>query len=234
MTETKRFYAFARAEPVEGGFAVMLDDRRLKTPKGSPFAAPTLALAGACADEWMAQGENIAPASMPITRLCFAASDLALLHGRALSEHILKYAETDLICHRADSPSALITRQAEVWDPIHKWAVDVLGVRLPVVTGVLAADAAPDIALLRMRIDTMDDYALTGLAQAASLSTSILIGFALLEGRLSGADAFAAATLDEHWNMEHWGLDSEALMRLERIRIEFEALGRFFAALRGG
>jgi chaperone required for assembly of F1-ATPase len=155
-----------------------------------------------------------------------------MLHGRTLIDHIAKHAETDLVCHRAEAPGALIQRQKAVWDPICKWAEEYLGVRLPVVTGIIAAEASPDIALLRSRADSLDDFRLTGLAQAVGLSGSALIGFALLEGRLGAEGAFNAAALDDIWSQETWGLDEEAQARLEHMRGEFHALEKFFTALR--
>src|SRR5688572_6797948 len=71
----RRFYTSASAVTAEGGYGVALDERRLLTPGGAPFIAPTRALAEVCAAEWKAQGEHIVPASMPITQLAFAAID---------------------------------------------------------------------------------------------------------------------------------------------------------------
>ncbi len=55
----KRFHKPAGVAEVEGGFAVTLDGRTVKTPGRRLLALPTSALARAIADEWDAQGETV-------------------------------------------------------------------------------------------------------------------------------------------------------------------------------
>lgn len=228
---SKRFYENATVRAGEGGFVVMLDARTLKTPMGTPFTAPTRALAEACAKEWAAQGERILPTSMPLTRLAFAAVDHTRAHRAEIVVFVAKYAETDLCCHRAAAPAGLIARQAQAWDPLVAWGREAHGIDLAVVTGVIAAHvAAPSIARVRDIAAGMDDFHLTALAQATGLAGSILIGLALHDGRLDAEAAFAATTVDEAWSVANWGEDAEAAARLERMKAEFGALGRFIAA----
>lgn len=229
----RRFYKSARALKREGGYCIWLDERMLKTPKGAPFSAPTRALAEAVAAEWDAQTERILPAAMPLTQLAFAALDWTGANRGERAGYVASFAETDLCCHRASAPRELVAVQAGSWDPIVGWAREHLGVSLPVVEGVVAA-AIPPEALLRLKAhaDTLDDFALTALSQGAGLSGSALIAFALLAGRLDGAEAYIAATLDEEFSLARWGEDAEARARLDRVRAEFDALGRFVRALR--
>lgn len=228
----RRFYKEARAEAAEGGVAVALDQRRLRTPKGAPFLAPTQALAEAVAGEWAAQGEHISPSSMPVTQLAFAAVDWTAPARDERALYVAGFGATDLVCHRADSPAELVARQAAAWDPLVAWADAALGVRLPVVTGILAADVAAEaLETLRAEAEALDDWRLTALTQAAGLAGSAVIAFAVLRGRLDAEAAFAAAALDDLWSMERWGEDAQARARLDRQRAEFAALGRFIQAL---
>ena len=64
----KRFWKQAAAMPMDGGFTVLLDQHRLRTPGGLPLLLPGGALADAVAAEWQAQAEKVDPASMPMTR----------------------------------------------------------------------------------------------------------------------------------------------------------------------
>lgn len=226
----KRFYRSASVD--ETGIGVMLDERRLRTPGNAVFAAPTRAFAEAIAAEWSAQGEHIVPATMPLTQLAFAAIDAAPARRADLAAYVAKFGETDLLCHRADSPPGLVERQAQAWDPLLAWSEERLGVRLPAVVGVLAAPTdEASIETLRAHAEALDDFRLTALAQAAGASGSALIAFALAHRQLDGAGAFAAAALDDLWSQETWGRDEEAQARLDRLRVEFEAIDRFFAAL---
>ena len=228
----RRFYKQAAAQAVDSVFAVALDGRLLKTPAGAPFRVPTLALAQLCAAEWDAQGEHILPASMPITQLAFVAIDWTARNRTARSDYVASYVETDLCCHRAESPETLIARQAASWDPLVAWGAGELDVALPVVTGIVAARApAEAISAIRERASALDDFHLTALSQATGLSGSMLIGFALLIGEVDAQRAFETAALDDLWSLERWGEDAEARTRLDRVRAEFDALAAFIAAL---
>lgn len=226
----RRFYKTASV--AEDGAGVMLDARRLRTPKGAPFAAPTLAMAQSMAEEWDAQGAFIVPTSMPLTQLAFAAIDHTPARRDELVAYIAKFAETDLVCHRADSPPPLVARQSTMWTPVVVWAAHDLGVVLPVVSGVLAAQVpAESLETLSAHAAALDDFQLTALAQAAGLSGSALIAFALLRQRIDAETAFTLAALDDLWSQENWGRDDEAEARLDRQRAEFENTARFIAAL---
>ena len=229
MTAARRFYTSATATPERG---VSLDQRTLRTPGGAVFLAPTRALAEAVAAEWGAQGAHIVPASMPLTQLSFAAIDWTAKTREKLIDYVAAYAQTDLCCHRAESPGDLVARQSAHWEPLVAWAAQTHGVVLPVVTGIIAAEIDPEPrARLNAYAASLDDFRLTGLAQAAGLSGSALIALALLARRLDGESAFQAAALDNLWSLERWGEDEEARAKLDRQRAEFENIASFIAAL---
>ena len=241
MSETKsdapalprRFYKSASVVERDGGFGVALDQRTLRTPGGAVFVAPTRALAQLCADEWAAQGEHIIPATMPASQMAFATLDWTAKNRDQICDYVAKFGETDLCCHRAEAPVELAALQARVWDPLVAWGVEALGVSLPVVRGVLAANVdAGAISTLRARAGALDDFKLTGLAQASGLAGSALIGFAVAFGAYDAARAFEAAALDNLWSLEHWGEDEEARARLVRQQAEFGAIERYLSALK--
>lgn len=211
---------------------MLLDERKLRTPGGALFIAPTRALAVLCAAEWDAQDENIIPSTMPVTQLAFAAIDHTPKRRQELADYAAKFGETDLLCHRPETPEGLTKRHAEAGDPIIAWAKESLAIALPVVSGVVAARVpAPMLEHIREHALRLDDFRLTALAQATGLSGSVLIAMALLYGRLAPPEAFGTATIDEQWSIDNWGEDAEAKARLERVRAEFATLGRFIAAL---
>jgi chaperone required for assembly of F1-ATPase len=231
-TLPRRFYETASVAERDDGFGVALDARTLRTPGGAVFVAPTRALAQLCADEWNAQGEFIVPASMPASQLAFAALDWTAKSREQLYDYVAGFGKTDLCCHRAEAPEALAARQAAVWDPVVRWADDALGVKLPVVPGIIAA-RVEDATLARVRahVAALDDFQLTALSQATGLAGSVLIGFALTRGRLAPEEAFEAAALDNLWSLERWGEDEEGRARLDRQRAEFQAIARYVEAL---
>ncbi len=228
----RRFYKTVNAVERGGAFGVALDERTLKTPKGAVFLAPTRTLAEAITAEWDAQTERITPAAMPLTQLAFAAIDWTASARAERAAYVASFGQTDLCCHRASAPKELVARQSQSWDPLVAWGRDDFEVNLPVVEGVVAAPVAPgELTKLKSRAEAFDDFRLTALSQAAGLSGSVLIALALVAGKLDGAQAYAAATLDDEFSLERWGEDDEARARLNRVRAEFDALGRFIRAL---
>jgi chaperone required for assembly of F1-ATPase len=228
----KRFFKDASASERDGGFTVLLDGRALKTPAKQTFLTPTRALAELCVGEWGAQGDVVRPETMAITRLVNVALDRTPAARAELAEFIAGYAATDLVCHRAAAPASLVARQGELWDPLVAWARERMDAPLEVTIGVTSVRQSPAARAGFLQTATfMDDFRLTGLAHAVGMMSSGVVGFAFALGRLNAAQAFAAAFLDEQFQLETWGEDMEARARLDHMQTEIEALGRYFAAL---
>ena len=58
---------------------------------------------------------------------------------------------------------------------------------------------------------------LTALHALTAATGSVVIALALIEGRLDAEAAFAASELDESFQIEAWGEDSEAAKRREAL-----------------
>ena len=71
-----------------------------------------------------------------------------------------------------------------------------------------------------------------GLRAASQVCGSVVIGLALSYLRLEAGPAFAAALLEETYQMELWGEEAEALKRRENLRADLDAAVRFLALLR--
>ena len=221
----KRFYEEARAVEENGAWGLRLDGRPARTPARHPLAAPTPALGEAIAAEWNAQGERIDPASMPLTRLANTAIDGVAGRMDEVRADILAYAGTDLLCYRAGEPEGLVARQKAIWDPILAWTEQRFGVRFMLAEGVMHV-RQPERTLRAFGeaiAAVVDPFALTGLHMATTLTGSALIALALQEGRLGVDEAWAAAHVDEDWNMQLWGEDEEALARRARRFEDFRA-----------
>jgi chaperone required for assembly of F1-ATPase len=59
-----------------------------------------------------------------------------------------------------------------------------------------------------------------------------VIGLALVEGRIDAEEAFSASQLDETFQIEGWGEDSEQGERRRALAADIEAAARFIALLR--
>ncbi|WP_395613622.1 ATP12 family chaperone protein [Allosphingosinicella sp.] len=225
----KRFY---KAASVGEGNAILLDGKPVRTPGRAPLAPPSADLAGAIADEWEAQAETIDPRSMPLTGLANAAIDRIAPAMESFAHGLAIYGESDLLCYRAEGPASLVARQAELWDPILHWAEDRYGIVFEVTSGITHKPQPPEtIQRLAAAVATCDPFELAGLSPLVTVSGSLVIALALAEGAISLNAAWAAASLDEQWQVEQWGEDEEAMQALAGRKADFAAASRFLSLL---
>jgi chaperone required for assembly of F1-ATPase len=224
----KRFYQRAHVGDA-APFAVLLDNRPVRTPAGNALALPSRALGEAVAAEWDAQQERIDPAVMPLTRRVKSIIDGGATAPAPVADEVAKYLGSDLVCYRADTPAGLVARQAQHWDPILDWAREALGARFVLAEGVMFA-AQPDHAILAASAAIPSDpWRLGAVNVITTLTGSALIALALAQGRLSVDEAWAAAHVDEDWNMSQWGRDEVALARRATRFAEMQAAGPVLA-----
>ncbi|MCB2050644.1 MAG: molecular chaperone [Novosphingobium sp.] len=227
----KRFYKDVATSPAEGGWQVTLDGRGVKTPARTPQVAPTRALAEALAHEWAAQGEKIDATTLPMRDLADYAIDVVAADRTALIETLLGYAETDTLCYRADPEDALFRRQQEVWEPLLQSIEAEHAIRLERVSGVIhRPQPETSLATLRAVLAALDNYTLAALNTLTSLAASLAVGLAALRPDADTNALWDAASLEEDWQAELWGQDSEAMAR-RALRLETFRLASRFAAL---
>ena len=230
----KRFYKSAGvAEQGPGKHGVRLDGRAVRTPAKAELAVPSAALAQAIAAEWDAQGEHIDPSSMPLTRLANSAIDGVAQREAEVRADIAKYAGSDLLCYRAEAPDELAQQQAAAWDPVLRWAHEQLGARFATRAGLMPV-AQPDAAkaAVARALEAYDGFALAALHVMTTLTGSVLLALAHAQGRLTAEEAWAAAHVDEDWQISRWGEDAEAQVRRARRWSDMQAASRMLALLR--
>jgi chaperone required for assembly of F1-ATPase len=216
----------------DAGFALRLDGKPVKTPAGKPLSAPTRPLAEGIAAEWRAQGETIAPETMPLTKTLNTVLDRVAAHRSAIIDELTKYAQSDLLCYRAADPDELVRRQSAAWDPWLAWAENRFGARLRVATGMTYVEQPADaVVRLREAISGHDDHRLAALHAATTITGSAVLGLAFVAGALSADDAFVAAHVDETFQEERWGRDAEAQDARERRLAALRAGERYLALL---
>lgn len=228
----RRFYKAVEIAETEGGFAVLLDGRALRTPGGIRLKLPTRALAEQIAAEWEAQGETIEMAQMHATRLANTAIDSIGAAREAAADQIANYAASDLVLYFAEQPEALVSRQTELWGPVLDRIEKEARLSFVRASGIIH-QAQPQESLDEVRRIALglDDFSLTGLAFGAALFGSAILAIGLERGWLDGAQAYELSRLDEAWQAERWGIDEEAAERVERLREEAVVLERWFRGL---
>ena len=229
----KRFYKAAEARAGELGWEILLDQRPVKTPARNPLLAPAEALGRAIAAEWDRQGDTIDPRSMPFTGLANAAIDRVAPDPAAFAAILARYGETDLLCYRADAPAPLVERQREAWDPLLAWARRRFDVDFEVVAGIMhRPQPLRTVEALGRAVAARGPFELAALSPLVTISGSLIIGLALVEQAVDLDTAWAAASLDEAWQAEQWGVDEEAARVLEGRRAEFASAYEFLGLVR--
>lgn len=227
----RRFYEEAAAAERDGAFVLMLDGRPALTPGRAKLALPTRAAAAALAAEWAAQRETIDPATMPMTRIVNAALDGVTLRAAVVRADIVAYAGTDLLCYRAAEMEALVAAQRAAWDPVLAWARETHGIDLKLAQGIVQV-AQPEAALAAVArvVDAVAaPLPLACLHVMTGLAGSALLALAVAQQRLTVEEAWAAAHIDEDFQMRIWGQDVQAMERRALRASDFTAAANLFA-----
>jgi chaperone required for assembly of F1-ATPase len=221
----RRFYREATIGEHAGLHALHLDGKPARTPGRKPLAVTHAGLAEAIRAEWQGQGEYLDVATMPATRLANTAIDGVAPNMQAVRDEVAAYGGTDLLCYRAAEPETLVAREREIWDPILQAAERRFGCRFVLAEGIVHV-AQPDntLAALRKAVEPYDDpFRLTALHVATALTGSALIALLLGEGLIDEGTAWAAAHVDEDFQISRWGEDFEAQARRGKRHAEFRA-----------
>lgn len=230
----KRFYKDVSIGESDGGFGVLLDGRTVRTPAKRPLVVPSAGLAERLKAEWEAQAEEIDPAKMPVTRLVNTAIDGVADNADAVIDEIVRFAGTDMICYRADSPERLVAIQQEAWDPVLEWAAEALGARFILAQGVIHQEQpAQAIAAFATALEKFrSPLELACIHTVTTLTGSAILALALAHGRLDAETVWRLAHVDEDWQIEHWGTDEEAFRRRELRRQELDVAAAVFGDVR--
>jgi chaperone required for assembly of F1-ATPase len=232
VPQRKRFYTSAGVAEAAGGFAVTLDGKPIRTPSGRHVVAPTAKIAEAIAAEWNAQGETISPLTMPLTRFANSVNEAVVDRADAVAEDVAKYLGTDLLFYRAGHPEALVAREAAHWDPVLYWAANELGAHFILAEGIVhVAQPEPAIKAARATFPA-EPWAIAALHVVTTLTGSALLALALFHGARNADEVWAAAHVDEDWNIEKWGIDEEVAARRAARLVDFTAAVTILGALK--
>lgn len=221
----KRFYKVVSVSAERG---ILLDTRPVRTPSKTLQTLPTNALAEAVAEEWRAQEGEIKPETMKLGGLANAAIDLIAPDTKAFAVGLAAYAESDLLCYRADDPPELVARQLTAWEPLLDWAQARYDVAFTRISGIMHQAQPPEtLARLGAAIGARGAFDLAALSHIVTISGSLVIALAVLERQIEPDAAFDIAHLDELWQAEQWGEDWMAADARVLRRADFVSACRF-------
>lgn len=228
----KKFWKEVAVVREDGGWAITLDGRPVRTPARAPLVVPMESLAEAIADEWRSVDGDVDPRAMPLTGLANAAIDRIAPEREAFAGGLARYAEADLACYRSDWPPELVGRQRKAWDPLLAWARRRYDVDLSTTTGLMhVPQPQATIERLAHAVAALDSFRLAGLSPLVAIGGSLIGALAVLEKAITAEAAWDAVSVDERWQLAQWGADPDAAAALENRRRDFLAAARFLELL---
>lgn len=224
----KKFYDQVNVQSADDGFTIMLDGRPIKTPAGSALKISSQPLAQKLVEEWAGQTETINPDTMLMTALCCTMIDRVVPKKSEVVSQLLQFAETDMLCYRAEEPQEFALRQHEAWQPLIDWAADTYGAPLQVTKGIIPIPQ-PQTSLdsLASAVEGLCDWELTALSITTPIAGSLIVGLSLVKNRIDTEQAISIIQLDEDYQNEQWGTVEEAQQRRQNTRREIEAAALF-------
>jgi len=211
----KRFYKDVTVRPsLSGaGFEVLLDSKNIKTKKGLVLNAPSEDIANAVAEEWRAQVNEILPQTMPLTQILNTRMDRVEYERAAITQYLLKYLDTDLLCYRVAEPEDLAAHQEKIWSPYLTFFEDFFHIKLALTTDLFALTQNVDAhEKLKNYVTALDHDRFTILQIITALAGSIILGVCFLEKFQDAEDLIGAIYLEEFfreqfYNIEKYGRD---------------------------
>jgi chaperone required for assembly of F1-ATPase len=180
----------------------------------------------------MNQGDKIEPSTMPLMQILSTKIDRVSEQRPAMTQAVLKYLDTDLLCYRTDQPP-LDQRQKDAWDPWLKWFEHEFGTALATTTD-LKALKQPEAArkAVRDHVEDLDDDHFTILQIIVPLCGSIVLGLAFIARAAGPEDVFSASRVEETYKAELYnekthGPDPAQEKKDRAALIDLEAAAKF-------
>jgi len=141
-----------------------------------------------------------------------------------LLDVLAPYAESDVLCYRADTSPDLAARQAEVWEPILAWVRTRFDVTILTTAGIIyVAQPSATIERLRAALATYSAAQLVGMHTLITIGGSLITALMVAEGAIAPDAAFDATHLDELWQVRLWGEDWLATEAREKRKGDYVA-----------
>jgi len=226
-----RFYNDVTVCEADGGYAVLLDGEKIKTPMGGAFVAPDKSLAEKIAAEWDAQQETLELRLMPLTQLLNTMIDHISRDRTRFVDGLMGYVAGDPVCFSVLEPPELVPNQKEQLGRITDWFLEEHGVEFIVTFGLShVGQSEHTLNKFRSLIEGLTDRELTALQAAVAATGSVAISCAMIKGRINPEQAFEAAFLEELHQASEWGQDPEAEQKRVQVKKDLACIREFLPA----
>ena len=90
-----------------------------------------------------------------------------------------------------------------------------------------------DVAQLEEILRETDSFRLAAFHNITTLCGSVSVALNVFGGNITAEQAWAAAELDENYQIAQWGRDDEARVRQDNMKAELDAAVRFLDLMSG-
>lgn len=218
--DSKRFYKDIDVIQTDAGYQIRLDNKGdVKTPLRNLLVLPTEKLADAVAVEWDSQKEHVIFALMPLTTLCYNATDKHM-DNAGLIEHMLEFLRTDTVCYRAHvGDTDLHTLENSMWNPLTEWFSRNYHVHLALTTDImLTPQSEQTVDKLRKHMAGLHPWTIPAYHHSTTSLKSLVIAMSMLDGGLSAEEAIRCSYLETDYQIDRWG-EVEWQHTLDRARL---------------
>ncbi len=207
-------------------FPVQFKGKALSTPARNPLVVPNLALQQAVLAEWEALEDSTKPdaSRLPLTGFTALTLDVITPHRADVTEELLEYAETDLLCYREGEIATLRTAQNTAWQPWLDWAAATFNTHYNVTQGIIPiTQPTENKAKHRAALVAMSDWQLACLAAVVKPASSLILGLAFMAEQITADALYHLSRLEESHNITRWGQEEEAGIAAEKLHAELVA-----------
>ena len=233
----KRFYKSVSIERSGGGYHILLDGRPVKTKSKAFLCAMNEKIAALVMDEWENQKDEIVPNTMPFTQILNTYIDRVSSERSVMSEAILKYLDTDLLCYQTDQPQNLVSLQQECWQPFLDGFEKAFNCTLLTTTTLSAVNQSSQAhEAVEGYVHGLDDARFTVLQLVTSISGSLILALAMVHDRASANSVLAACFVEEDfkdtlYNAAKYGEDPMLKKSKKAAILDLSAAEDFLALL---
>ena len=142
-------------------------------------------------------------------------------------ENLLKFFVTDMMFFWGEE-KGLIEKQEEVWGPLLKWATEVFETKF-----VKARDFdVPEQDMqsgfkIKFFMEDLTDKELAVLYYTTYTTKSVLLGAAFVRKKIDVEQVFEAASLEETWQQQAWGIDDAIEKNHKELESDLKVLAEF-------
>ncbi|EPZ32537.1 hypothetical protein ROZALSC1DRAFT_26775 [Rozella allomycis CSF55] len=193
----KRFWKTSVVRPNDKGlYEILLDSKPIKDQKGRPFTLKSEIMANLVSLEWNMQPQMFNP------------NDI-ILSKKIMVNDLFRYLDTDTLRYFEQTDKNLVKLQESNWLPLVEWASHLLNTELEVVNGIIGLTSSLDKEIVSQRIlnltKDVNHNTFAAFERAVISSKSMIVGLALVLGKISSKEAIEISLLEINYQKSRWG-----------------------------